>query len=246
MDSIVWLASLGGAHSQGLYKYLRDRSFDVKEWDPVVWSQHSAGAIQQGVLVVDIENPDEATSDPCRFAAVGLPHFFLLPAHSGLDRWLSRCRIDNFAIKPVSLETVEEYVRVLARRSSRSSFGIDSEDTVLSKPDSPVRREAGTAGGQAPVVIDEDLKSVRVGERTIRLTPKEFDLLCLLASRPGHVFSTDEIVARVWKGKKRATSLDVQQYIHHLRKKVEHDPRSPRWIKNVKGFGYLLEYADTA
>lgn len=244
MDSIVWLVSLGGAHSRALYTYLRDHSFDVREWEPVSRAQHSAGGIRQGVLVVDIEKPDESAANPCRFAATGLPFLLLAPAHSGLDQWLSRCHIDYFAIKPVSFEAIEEYVRLLVTGSHRSSFEISS-DRLLPQA-GRVPREEGTRSKEPFVVIDEDLKSVRVGNKAVRLTPKEFELFCLLASRPGHVFSTEEIVARVWKGHKRATSLDVQQYIHHLRKKVERDPGSPRWIKNVKGFGYLLECADMA
>lgn len=54
------------------------------------------------------------------------------------------------------------------------------------------------------------------------------------------MFSTDEILARIWPGSRRANATDVKQYVHLLRNKVEPNPRLPERIQNVKGFGYTL------
>jgi DNA-binding response OmpR family regulator len=90
--------------------------------------------------------------------------------------------------------------------------------------------------------IKEGAKLVVRGTRTVRLTPKEFQLLSLLASAPGCVFSKDEILAGVWPHSKRAARADVQQYICSLRKKLEEDPSKPMIIKTVAAFGYKLDY----
>jgi DNA-binding winged helix-turn-helix (wHTH) protein len=80
------------------------------------------------------------------------------------------------------------------------------------------------------------------GER-IDLSPKEYELLRLLAGEPGRVFSSREILERVWPEAHTATTKDVKQYIYLLRKKVESDPEHPQLIVTVRGFGYKLDAA---
>jgi len=91
----------------------------------------------------------------------------------------------------------------------------------------------------AKIRIDDRAKVVTVDAREVALTPKEYELLKLLAREPGRVFTNEEIINCLWEGG-RATSTDVKQYIYHLRNKIERDPQSPQLIQNVKGFGYKL------
>jgi len=91
------------------------------------------------------------------------------------------------------------------------------------------------------LAIDEEGKRVTVGGEPVELSPKEFELLALLASEPGRVFSSEEILKRVWANSHYATSQDVKQYIYFLRQKLEEDPRNPRRIVTVRGFGYKLQ-----
>jgi len=91
----------------------------------------------------------------------------------------------------------------------------------------------------AKIRIDDRAKVVTVDAGQVALTPKEYELLKLLASEPGRVFTNEEIINSLWDGG-RATSTDVKQYIYHLRNKIERDPQSPQLIQNVKGFGYKL------
>ena len=87
--------------------------------------------------------------------------------------------------------------------------------------------------------IDDRAKRVTVDDEAVTLTPKEYELLKLLAREPGRVFTNEEIINCLWEGG-RATSTDVKQYIYHLRNKIERDPQAPLLIQNVKGFGYKL------
>ena len=91
----------------------------------------------------------------------------------------------------------------------------------------------------ARIRIDDRAKVVTVDAERVTLTPKEYELLKLLAGEPGRVFTNEEIIDCLWDGG-RATSTDVKQYIYHLRNKIERDPQSPQLIQNVKGFGYKL------
>jgi DNA-binding response OmpR family regulator len=88
------------------------------------------------------------------------------------------------------------------------------------------------------LVIDDERKEVVVRGEGIALSPKEYELLRLLASKPGKVYSTDEILAAVWPGRDAAAAEDVKKYVHMLRNKVERDPGDPKIIVTVRGFGY--------
>ncbi|MCS6937294.1 MAG: winged helix-turn-helix domain-containing protein [Candidatus Bipolaricaulota bacterium] len=93
-----------------------------------------------------------------------------------------------------------------------------------------------------PLRIDDLSKRVFVNGSEIKLSPKEYELLRLLASEPGRVFSNEEILRAVWAGRQWATAQDVKQYIYFLRKKIEADPEQPRYIITVRGFGYKLQF----
>ncbi|HED03239.1 MAG TPA: response regulator transcription factor [Candidatus Fraserbacteria bacterium] len=88
--------------------------------------------------------------------------------------------------------------------------------------------------------IDDRAKVVTLEGKPVQLSPKEYELLRLLAIEPGRVFSDAELIIRLWPQGSRATSNDVKQYIHLLRNKIEEEPQHPRWIQTVKGFGYKL------
>ena len=90
--------------------------------------------------------------------------------------------------------------------------------------------------------IDPRGKQVYVDDRNVELTPKEYELVRLLASEPGRVFSNREILDEVWASEtaQAPTSKDVKQYIYLLRQKLERDSGRPELIVTVRGFGYKL------
>ena len=65
-----------------------------------------------------------------------------------------------------------------------------------------------------------------------------FDLLYLLASHPGIVFSREALVARVWKGDTHVTERSVDTLVKRLRRKIERDPAAPDYLLTVWGTGY--------
>lgn len=91
------------------------------------------------------------------------------------------------------------------------------------------------------LVINRDNHRVMVDGEEIRLTPIEFDILFLLASNPGKVFSTDEIFEKVWNEKVYEANNTVMVHIRRLRGKMKEDSRTDKIITTVWGVGYKIE-----
>ena len=91
------------------------------------------------------------------------------------------------------------------------------------------------------MIINKDNHKVIVDDEEIKLTPIEFDILYLLASNPGKVFSTDEIFERVWNEKVYEANNTVMVHIRRLRGKMKEDTRQNKIITTVWGVGYKIE-----
>ena len=91
------------------------------------------------------------------------------------------------------------------------------------------------------LVINKDNHKVTVYDEEIKLTPIEFDILYLLASNPGKVFSTDEIFEKVWNEKVYEANNTVMVHIRRLRGKMKEDTRQNKIITTVWGVGYKIE-----
>ncbi|MDO4438645.1 MAG: response regulator transcription factor [Eubacteriales bacterium] len=89
--------------------------------------------------------------------------------------------------------------------------------------------------------INKDNHKVLIDDEEIKLTPIEFDILYLLASNPGKVFSTDEIFEKVWNEKVYEANNTVMVHIRRLRGKMKEDTRQDKIISTVWGVGYKIE-----
>ena len=129
---------------------------------------------------------------------------------------------DDYLTKPFGVREFIARVRALLRRR---------------------RAAANASAHQAPVTvgrlhIDPARRLVRVDDRDVELTAHEFDLLYVLASNRGIVFSRDALVQRVWGGDTHITERSVDTLVKRLRKKIEADPAEPLYIATVWGTGY--------
>ena len=127
---------------------------------------------------------------------------------------------DDYLIKPFDIRELDARIQAIMRRI----------DKTADQPSLEVGR----------IQIDDRSKTVTVGNATLALSPKEYSLLQLLASEPGRVFSSDEIITHLWPDNSRAAASDVKQYIHLLRGKLEKKAQISNPIENIKGFGYRL------
>jgi DNA-binding response OmpR family regulator len=92
------------------------------------------------------------------------------------------------------------------------------------------------------LIVDPARRQARLEGREIELTSHEFDLLYLLASHPGIVFSREALVQRVWGNQTFVSERSVDTLIKRLRRKIESDQMEPRFILTVWGSGY--KFAD--
>ena len=94
---------------------------------------------------------------------------------------------------------------------------------------------------QGPLYLEATQQEVSLnGEEPIRLTHLEFRVLYLLMSHAHQVLSSDLIVARVWGQSGEGDSVLVKNVIYRLRRKIEPDPGEPRYLRTVRGRGYLF------
>ncbi|MEH7108548.1 MULTISPECIES: response regulator transcription factor [Bacillaceae] len=91
------------------------------------------------------------------------------------------------------------------------------------------------------LIMNVSTHAVSVEGKDVKLTPREFAILELLARNPGVVFSTERIYERVWNEPFYDSENTVMVHIRNLREKIENNPRTPRYIKTVWGVGYKIE-----
>lgn len=132
---------------------------------------------------------------------------------------------DDYITKPFNPMEVLARVRSQLRRY-----------TVLGGE--PKREDLLSVG---PIALDTENHTVTVDGELVNLTPLEYNILRLLMSRPGQVFSVREIYERVWNDPVLGSENTVAVHIRHLREKIEIDPSHPRYLKVVWGVGYKIE-----
>lgn len=132
---------------------------------------------------------------------------------------------DDYIVKPFSPREVVARVRAVLRRAGARAGEIP-EDDVLEFSD---------------LRIDPQKREVRVDGAPVRLTRKEFDLLHLLASNPGVVFSRIQLLEEVWDFAWHGDASTVTVHIRRLREKIEQDPSGPKHLLTVWGIGYRFE-----
>jgi DNA-binding response OmpR family regulator len=89
--------------------------------------------------------------------------------------------------------------------------------------------------------IDPPGRAVRKCGQLLNLTPKEYELLELLASNPGRVFERDTLLERIWGYQYAGETRTVDVHIQRLRQRIEDDPHQPRHLVTVRSFGYKFE-----
>lgn len=91
------------------------------------------------------------------------------------------------------------------------------------------------------MLINVATHEVKINDKDVKLTPREFDILELLARNRGMVFSMEKIYEKVWKEDFFDSTNTVMVHVRKIREKTEEDPRNPRYIKTVWGVGYKIE-----
>ena len=135
-----------------------------------------------------------------------------------------RLGADDYVTKPFSLSELLARVQAILRRAKSGE-----------------RRDGETVEEFGEVSINTLARSVRKGDLEVALTPKEFDLLLALVRRRGAVASRLELLKEVWGHQAEVMTRTVDIHIDELRRKLEHDPSTPKHILTVWKAGYRLQ-----
>ncbi|MFT3985716.1 MAG: response regulator transcription factor [Lachnospiraceae bacterium] len=91
------------------------------------------------------------------------------------------------------------------------------------------------------LVMNDELKEVRIDGEPVKLTPIEYNILLLLVKNQGKVFSINQIYENIWNEDAIGADNTVAVHIRHIREKIEINPKEPRYLKVVWGVGYKIE-----
>lgn len=169
----------------------------------------------------------------------------------GMDGYEVLRRIRRVSEVPVVMLTVkgEDMDKVKGLELGADDYVVKPPSSLelLARVNAVLRRTAVPRAilAAAPLVlgdlqIDFVQRGVMVGDRPVKLSPREFDLLVCLARNAGRTISSRNLLTKVW-GPEFSNALDcVKTGIWRLRQKLERDPCRPRYIKTVRGIGYQL------
>jgi len=174
------------------------------------------------LVILDLMLPDIEGEEVCKILRrISEVYIFMLTAKSTLSDKIEGLNIgaDEYLTKPLSPRELTARVNALFRRVG------GNKDNVLSLDD-------------GRVLIDDDKRVVKMNGEEVSLTPNEFDILYSLATNRGKVFSREAIIERVFGIDFDGSDRIVDVHIKNLRKKIEEDSRSPKYIITVTKVGY--------
>ncbi len=130
---------------------------------------------------------------------------------------------DEYMLKPMGKIEFHARVKALLRRAQLSQ---ENQPQPITSYEDPY------------LAVDLKTRRVSVDENDVRLTPTEFKLLATFITRPGEVFSFNQLLENVWGVEYQSEHHYPRIYVSHLRRKIEPDPKNPTYIHNEYGVGY--------
>jgi two-component system alkaline phosphatase synthesis response regulator PhoP len=215
-----------------LAEYFRRLGFEVEEKESAEDALEPALTGRFDCFIFDVTMPGMSGLELLRRVrdrGVLTPAMFLT-AHDAVDDKVAgfQAGADDYLAKPFSPRELEVRVEALLRRAGRWSHPED---------DKKDRFEIGD------LVIDKRRHEVSVGGQRVELTPLEFHILERLASEPGRAWSRNDLLDEVWSTEYEGYQRNVDPHINRLRRKIESDPKNPRYVLTVRGVGYKLNEA---
>jgi DNA-binding response OmpR family regulator len=188
------------------------------------------------LVLLDLMLPDDADQNPvdglqvCRTIRRGeiyIPIIMVTAKDEDVDKVVGlELGADDYITKPFNTRELLARVRAVLRLAGGGRASRDRE-----------RLRIGIRGID-PLEIDLAGRVVQVGSRPVTLTPKEFDLLVVLARNRGRVFGRATLLQQVWGYDYLGDSRTVDVHVQRLRRKLEPDPHHPRFLLTVHGIGY--------
>jgi two-component system, OmpR family, alkaline phosphatase synthesis response regulator PhoP len=131
---------------------------------------------------------------------------------------------DDYLAKPFGVHELLARMKAVMRRSGGVQSATSSEQEEIIKIDS--------------LVINKTRRTVEVDGKNVDLALKEYELLYLLAKNKGIVFTRENLLEKIWGYDYLGETRTVDVHVRNIRKKIEKDDTSPKYIKTVRGIGY--------
>lgn len=214
--------------AQLLALHLRDLYDQVVLYHDGRQGLQQALSFEYDLVILDLMLPSVEGLEICkrlRARDIYTPILMLTAKSSELDRVLGlELGADDYVTKPFSITEVLARIKAIFRR-------VDAMQNKLDKQEDTHIRRSG---------MDIDLRkhNVKIHNRNIELTAKEFDLLVYFARHPGRVYSREQLLDHVWGYGHDGYGHTVNSHINRLRMKIEDNPGNPDYILTVWGVGY--------
>jgi DNA-binding response OmpR family regulator len=178
------------------------------------------------VILLDVMLPDRSGFELCaalRDRNIRTPVLMLSARGAVTDRVAGlRIGADDYLAKPFEVQELLARIEALRRRSGRDD-------------------NSGTARFHfGEVCVDFDCQSVFRAGQQVELSRREFQMLCHLIRNRGRVVLRDELLQVVWGYSALPYTRTVDVHMWQLRRKLEWDPRQPRYLRTIRGAGYLF------
>jgi len=188
------------------------------------------------LVILDVGLPDASGFEIFKRIRAGsdVPVVFLTARSDEIDRVVGlELGADDYVAKPFSPRELVARVRGVLRRTGRTG-------AVLASAPSAAVAAAAAIAPTPPIVVDEGRMQVRYHGRLLELSRYEFGLLKTLASRPGHVFSRDALLERVWGNDTESMDRTVDAHVKTVRAKMKAIAPDEEPIRTHRGSGYSL------
>ena len=212
------------ALSVSLGEGLERHGFEVAHTNSGADAVQLAGSVD--LVLLDLGLPDVDGTQVCRVirSQHSVPIIVLTARGEEIDRvLLLELGADDYLVKPFGFRELVARIGAVARRA------LPQLPLLADEPNGP--QDVGA------LRIDRDTRRAHVHGSEVELTPKEFDLLAMLAERPGAVRTREDIIDQVWDPHWFGPTKTLDVHVSALRRKLGH----PEWIETVRGVGYRLE-----
>lgn len=185
--------------------------------------------IEPDVIVLDIMLSGIDGFEVCRLLRMNektsnIPIIMLSAKSEELDKILGlELGADDYLTKPFSPRELIARIKARIRKKSNLNINKTESDSVI------------TVG---PIAMDMEKFEVTVNGVRLELALKEFELLRLLITNKGKVFTREFLLQRIWDYEYNHDTRTVDVHIRYLRKKIEDDPANPQYIETIRGLGY--------
>lgn len=184
-------------------------------------------ASKYDVILLDLMLPKKDGMDVCRevreFSDV--PVIMLTAKNDDMDKILGlEYGADDYITKPFNILEVKARIKAIIRRNKIRSRHLESGNRVTVRD----------------LTLDRDSRRVFISDEEVNLTTKEFDLLELLVTNPGRVYSREELLSIIWGKKYPGDVRTVDVHVRRLREKIEENPAMPVYVctKWARGYYY--------